>query len=348
MITLITGTPGAGKTLYTIAEELPKFSERPLFVDGIPDLAIEHQQFPDTLDNWHEWAPDGAVLVIDEVQRTWRPRAASSTVPPGIAALETHRHKGIDIIVITQHPNLIDQNVRRLVGRHLHVRRVFGWGRAMVYEWDMATDPSRVKTAITRGWSYPKKAYKLYKSATVHTARGQRVPWAFWLAVAAIISVPFAGYYAYSRMHSRITGESTAPLTKTNDGQIHQPSANAPGGGAGQREEWSVEQFIPAHPHFPESASAYRTLRTVVNMPTVAACVSSRTKCQCYTEQGTRLLIDEHECRDLAVNPRFDPYHVHPSREVADKKESPKSEDKSAEKPPIHVAVQPPDDLPQI
>lgn len=346
MITLITGTPGAGKTLYTIAEELPKFADRPLFIDGIPDLAIEHQPFPDTLDKWQDWAPDGAVLVIDEVQRTWRPRGASAAVPPAIAALETHRHKGIDIIVITQHPNLIDQNVRRLVGRHLHVRRVFGWGRAMVYEWDMATDPSRVKTAITRGWSYPKKAYKLYKSATVHTARGQRAPWALWLAVGAFLALPAVGYYAYQRMQTRFTGETTVSTPETKAGQTNQPSANAPGGTAALPEEWKQEQFIPAHPHYPESASAYRALRVVVNMPTVAMCLATKSKCQCYTEQGTRLAIDATECRSLAETSRFDPYRVKPA--VVVEKPFPKSEDKTEEKPPVSAAIQAPIESPQI
>ncbi|MBK6279115.1 MAG: hypothetical protein IPF57_13690 [Gammaproteobacteria bacterium] len=92
MITLITGTPGAGKTAWIVAELL-KIQGRALYVDGIPELQISHE-VAGPLDDWMTWAPDGALIVVDECQRIWRPRGTGSKVPESVSALETHRHRG--------------------------------------------------------------------------------------------------------------------------------------------------------------------------------------------------------------------------------------------------------------
>lgn len=315
MITLITGTPGAGKTLYTVAEELPKFKDRPLFIDGIPDLAISHFEPVGKVDLWHEWIPDGAVLVIDEVQRIWRPRGTASAVPPGVAALETHRHKGVDLVVITQHPNLLDPNIRRLVGRHLHVRRMFGWKRAIVYEWDSATDPARVSNAIKRSWVYPKKAYKLYKSASLHTARGNRVPFVFVAAVLAIIAVPIGWYYALDRTAGKwmsnepaiASGASTELATARAGGAA--PLAALPAVPARL-----VEALTPTDDHNPLSAPLYAAVVPQVVAPEVVGCIASKSSCSCYSQQATPIWLPDEQCRQRAAGHYFDPYR-HPSLE---------------------------------
>ena len=68
--------------LVSMLMEREDLKNRPLFVDGIPDLKIEHFSLPENCDmtTWYEWAPTGAILVIDECQRIFRPRSAGSTV----------------------------------------------------------------------------------------------------------------------------------------------------------------------------------------------------------------------------------------------------------------------------
>lgn len=308
MITLITGTPGAGKTLYTVAEELPKFSGRPLFVDGIPDLLIEHQPFAGTPETWHEWAPEGAVLVVDEAQRVWRPRGSGAQVPPGVAALETHRHKGIDIVVITQHPNLIDQNVRRLVGRHIHVRRLFGWKRALVYEWDAATDPARVSTAIKRSWAYPKKAFSQYKSASMHQARGQRIPIVLVLAVVAALAVPVAGYYAYSRTRAHIDDAEAAAAAGAPPVGGKVSAGKAAAAAVVAVPDSIVEAMTPKDPQNPLSAPLYAAVAPVPVAPEVQGCIASRSRCTCYSQQQTPVWLPDDQCRQRAAGLYFDPY----------------------------------------
>ncbi|REM12184.1 hypothetical protein DSI34_10975, partial [Mycobacterium tuberculosis] len=138
MITLITGTPGAGKTLYTISKLLLSLVGTTVKqeVDGetreyprtiytnIRGLMIDHEFIDGSnaggLRNWHEWAKPGSIIVFDEIQKVWTPRANGSAVPPDIQALETHRHMGVDFILITQGLMLTERNLAMLCNRHLH------------------------------------------------------------------------------------------------------------------------------------------------------------------------------------------------------------------------------------
>lgn len=333
MITLITGTPGAGKTLYAVAEELPKYCDRTLFVDGIPDLLLNHEEFAGTPDSWHEWAPDGSVLVIDECQRVWRPRGAATKVPESVAAMETHRHKGIDIVLITQHPNLLDPNIRRLVGRHIHVRRMFGWKRAVIYEWDSATDPARVSTAIKRTWKYPKKAFSTYKSASLHTARGNRTPMVIFIAAIAIIAVPIAFYYAIHRTVSKINGDdnhtaATEPAkARGGNGNTVQPattSLSAP--------KSIIDASVPTDPYNPLSAPLYADVQPVVVAPQVIGCVAFKNSCQCYTQQATRVFLPPDQCRLRVSGQYYDPYKQNPVVAERDVSKPPVVSDEKSDK----------------
>lgn len=308
MITLITGTPGAGKTLYAVANELPRFPDRPLIVDGIPDLAIPHTPADDVL-KWHEWAPEGAVIVVDEAQRIWRPRSAGSQVPPSVAAMETHRHKGVDFILITQHPNLIDPNIRRLVGRHIHVRRMFGWKRAVIYEWDSATDPGRVSTAIKRSWPYPKKAFSLYKSATMHTARPQRVPVVVWVLGLSVFAVPAIWWYAAHRTISHIDEPVAAGAAGS---AAHGPREAAHAVGASVVPKSIVEALTPTDAQNPLSAPLFASVAPPVVAPEVVGCIASSKRCTCYSQQQTPVWLPDDQCRQRAAGLYYDPYRNPP------------------------------------
>jgi len=210
MITLITGVPGGGKTLYCVHEIIRSqhlaneklISEgkeaRKIIVDGIPDLLVPHD-LAGNIDDWHHWVPDGALVVIDEVQRIWRPMGMGKGVPDSIAQLETHRHRGIDFVILTQHPMLIHSNVRNLIGKHIHLRRTaFG---VYAYEWSECVNPSSAwKTAVTRvKWSHPRSSFGLYKSAEIHNKVKFRMPPALIMLCFALVAFSFLGYRLYSR-----------------------------------------------------------------------------------------------------------------------------------------------------
>jgi zona occludens toxin (predicted ATPase) len=166
MINLSMGLPGAGKTLFTIAfvKEMVEKEHRPVFYSGINDLALDWYEHD--AEKWME-CPEDAIIVIDECQRIFRPRGSGAKVPEFISGLETHRHKGFDIFLITQHPMLMDADDRRLAKQHWHICRKFGMQRATVLQFESCKEQPLSHTAIARcfEWKYPKEVFKYYKSA---------------------------------------------------------------------------------------------------------------------------------------------------------------------------------------
>src|SRR4030065_2006623 len=80
----------------------------------------------------------GALIVYEECQNNFRPRAAGSAVPDCVSALEVHRKQGLDFWMITQRPLQVDSNLRGLCGRHIALHDM-ALGR-FKYEWPEVGD----------------------------------------------------------------------------------------------------------------------------------------------------------------------------------------------------------------
>lgn len=192
MILLVTGRPGAGKTLWTVSyivQMMPQWMAegRPVFSD-IAGLSVDGvQRLPDEVRNWPSF-PDRSVLIFDEVQRSFPPRNTQAAVPPYISEWETHRHRGIDAVFITQGPRLLDRHLHDLVDNHVHLYRPFGWERARVFRWqgiNLTPDPAQSReTAEVETFRYPRALYAAYRSAGEHYVKS-RLPLAKLLALAA-------------------------------------------------------------------------------------------------------------------------------------------------------------------
>lgn len=298
MITLITGQPGAGKTLFglTFVRELAAKEKRPVYYSGIKDLKLAWLG----LENAEEWfkVPQGSIVVIDEAQRIFRPRGAGAVVPKHVSELETHRHHGIDIFIITQHPMLVDTNVRRLVGRHFHVVRSFGLKRATVHEWGEVKeqcDKSR-EGSIRHEWSYPRDVFALYHSAEVHTHKA-RVParvfvlLALPLLLAGLVWVVVKWWQQSGSAHPDKALEAKA-ATKAAATQVRVASGKL------SAAEWVAEQQ-PRVPGLAYTAPVYDDVTKPVRAPYPAACIAFKARCGCYSEQGTRLDMPEQLCRQI-------------------------------------------------
>jgi len=229
-ISLITGTPGSGKTLYAVSQLQKEIKGgRRVVVNGIRDLAVEHELVDDAwVREWHNHVQQNDLIVIDEVQRIWPPVAMGSRPSEDIEKLHVHRHMGVDFVVITQHPQRLNKTIRDLVGRHVHVRRLFGMRRAMLYEWDHCHNPNAgFRDAVKTVWSYPRKVFALYTSAEVHTKPKAVIPKALYIVpVAAVV----AGVMAW-RGYTAMTGGVGHSGAKSSAGSLSGPSVPSPEAG---------------------------------------------------------------------------------------------------------------------
>ncbi|WP_333877505.1 zonular occludens toxin domain-containing protein [Methylobacter sp.] len=233
MITLITGGPGTGKTAWLLNQllELRKLEpNRLLFIHGIRSLrGIAHETLycrsqlcdicraqdsdiqermktvnpPKFVEDWPKWKESGALIIVDEVQRIWRPTNGSSGPSEAISALETHRHYGLDFWLISQGPHLFHNFIRLLVGRHVHL--VAKWSGRKEYEWpECKQDVQSRNDAVERPYTLPKRVFKLYDSAEIHTQQNKRRPIAFYILILLALLFLILSYFAYARF-SRLT-----------------------------------------------------------------------------------------------------------------------------------------------
>ena len=338
MLYLYTGVPGAGKTLYAVSNLVKRkdFKDRPIFVDGIKDLDHEKINYFDipegeSIQTWPKWAPPGAIIVVDECQRIFRPRPSGSKVPDYVAELETHRHRGLDFILITQHPRLIDINLRELIEHHTHLGKTnLGLRRKMEWTTGGAKDPgsrANIKEALISVYRLDKSVYGLYKSAEVHTKIRTKKSKLLMLFPLALCIVGY-GIWSFTDFWGKFSGEGEkakkASTTQTAQAQT-QPSAVSasepvtngqyPKAETKPEEQkkphLSEEDYQPRIEERPETAPIYDGMNKAVKaMPWPAACIKAENRCTCYTDQGTKIKdIGKQTCLNYVKDGLpFNPY----------------------------------------
>lgn len=309
MITLITGAPGAGKSAALVDMLLEFGKGRAIYTNGIPDLKIPHLEL-ERVENWMSDVPDGSIVVIDEVQRVWRPRGPGKKVPDDVAKLETHRHRGLDFYIVTQGPNLVDANVRALVGRHVHLRELGILGRWW-YEWPECCDQCRTawrSAPIKKRYKLPKAVFGQYKSASMHIKPVRSIPRSVVLAVVAVIGAAALSFYGYERIRAQVAPSAPAAVAQA-------PKAGVVGGPAAQSAPPASPKVVDERTDFlprvidrPWTAPAYDDLRKVVAMPAIAGGICKGDDCRCYDASAVRLDVSSDACREWIERPTFNPY----------------------------------------
>lgn len=318
MIILITGQPGSGKTALCV--DMLAFDEqfkgRPLFVGGVPGLTIDHQPVPPVAE-WTEIRnspedesiklayftfPASSVVVVDEAQRIYRPRSASSKVPPEVAAFETHRHTGVDFILLTQHPGLLDSNIRKLVGKHIHIA-VTPMGRRK-YEWTKCVDPeSKTERDIAASDRYilPKRAFELYKSSELHTKIKVKMPFYVYLLVICVVLALGLIYYMYGRITSKIAPDAVQ--------NINNPVESS---GGGEKKVLTLAEYhaqaVPRVPGLHHTAPKYDEITKPKDAPWPAGCFIQHGKkdnCRCIDQQGNNYATTPAVCLGIVQNGMF-------------------------------------------
>ena len=317
MIYLFTGVPGSSKTLNVLkmVNEDPTFKGREIYYHRIKELKLPWIEL--SADEVMEWdtLPHGAVLVVDEAQYLMPTRDSRKPMPDWIVKMSEHRHKGYDLIFITQNPMLLDAGFRRFVGKHIHIERVFGMQSAKWMTWEKCVsdieDHFKRKEAVVKRVPFDKKYYDLYKSAEVHTHKRKLplkvfIPFIF-LAVVIGLVIHFL---------NRWDDRNSADLV---DGSVpsHQSGSASllPSLGAGTLTNSSkamtaqeyTQALTPRLPDVPWSAPIYDAVTAPKSFPR-PQCIRNNVTgvCKCFSQQATPITISQTACYNYVENGYFD------------------------------------------
>lgn len=327
-VTLITAVPGSGKTLRAVwymREALQKGET--VFACNINGLSLDGViDFPDPT-KWED-LPAGSVLVVDECQKFFR--AERGGVPSYIAAMETIRHLGIRLILLTQHPALIHANIRALVGHHEHIVRQNGKTTVTIYTRSRVIDNVRSDKGLQledhHSWTFPTDCYGLYTSAEIHTFKRtiphkyKRAAVVSLIGLALLIGVVFLVRHALSK-HDPNSDATGSDATGVLAGRVGASSVVMGAMPKIKTATEYAERMQPLLPDAPFTAPAFVN-RPMVSEPEVF-CMSSGhmagdvwvvESCSCLTEQGTRYQLEQSKCADLARNGgRYNPFRHPPT-----------------------------------
>jgi zona occludens toxin len=317
---LITGLPGAGKTLFTVSRVGQQFPNRPvryIGIDGLDEKKLGWRSM--TEDELHDWVslPTGTVIVIDECHKYFPVRGNTGRPPAWIEKLTEHRHYGLDFVFVTQHPMNFDHFIRRLVQTHFHLKRIFGSQKAALLrgnEYVDVTDKWAVKAMEKGVFIYPKDFFGSYHSADSHTVT-RRVPPRLFVYLGVVALVIGLIWWVSGRLTAKPVHKVAGPVA----------GASAVVGGSGLQAGGYVQagvpiagswgyveraKFIPRDPQFPESAVAYDKVRPqVVAAPKVQGCFLQGDVCRCYDQQAALVVLEHSVCVDHLVR-RFDAYRA--------------------------------------
>lgn len=329
MLYLFTGTPGSGKTLSAMDFARQVQREHPDRI--IYSANITGMRLPGVvpLDHegvlkWHEHCEKNSLILVDEAQRYWRAQR-SGEPSQAIIEMETHRHDGIDIVMMTQHPTFLHANIRKLVNVHVHLS-AYTKSSALRWEWRECHDDVQDNSLRNEGgfseWHYPADLYEFYDSATQHTKRAKRpfkqVMGRIGIAFAALVALAGVVWFGWMVHNYR----STHAKSFAADKQAPAISPLSPQGARGPAQYRTAAEYLAAQmpriPAQPWSAPLYDG-QAVTQHPQVY-CIAPEApgKCRCITDQGTRYQLEEDVCRTIANNgPAYDPYKPEKRRDDA-------------------------------
>lgn len=325
MIYLITGQPGNGKSLLAIqmlwkefernSEAVKAGKEQPRrFFTNIAGATTEENPdawpWVEKLPDHNDWTklPDGSYVIYDECHADGNTqglerygRLFPSTGKPGesddsrIRAMSTHRHRGFDLVLITQWPSKVHHQVRSLVGEHIHLNRAMGLAASGLFRWSRVQvnpyDEKEREKAEEEIWNHPKDLYKRYKSSSLHTASHKfKIPAKVWAGLSKLLVTLLVlwGLWAF------LVPDSAKGKSEKPEGQ-----------GAVQASGSLLPPAPPAHDStvvLMDGMGAYLSINTEP-APTLAGCVSSDRGCRCFNSDGYLIDMAQHACLDIISKP---------------------------------------------
>jgi len=229
MIEMLEGVPGSGKSYYAVSERLLKWVRAGrrvyVFVDGFyldrlalfegVEMSVLQQQITiwdsgeDVKAGLLQVEPGSAVL-LDEVQTLFRSK--DKTDPALLRWLETHRHRGIDLVLMCQQYGQVTLGVNRLVEATTKFRRLDRFGLKNRYQASVRGNPDELEVIRMFTGKYEPKLYAYYSSyssaAVRETARGGSMLKSPTLLVGGLGLVLAVGWVAFGGW---LSGAKPAP-----------------------------------------------------------------------------------------------------------------------------------------
>lgn len=350
MIYLVTGTPGTGKTAFVMDSVLknrfglfkdengnfrPMFSVNLEVIDKaqLPISPVRPEDF--IAAPLHENFEEGSIIIVDEASEIYPVRAAATKLPPHVEGLNTLRHHGLTLIIITQAPTMIDIFVRNLVGKHWHIdRKQLG---SRFYEWNKCiVSPGKAyfQEAYSEAYKPNPKVFGLYQSATKHIKFKKSVSWHYKAIPFLILFIILSIYFGLNRLNKMGGEEQQTAKTNNKQTAFRQPengdkqyfndsTAPKPQNLIGT----TAEDYKPRLTDHEETAPIYDGVRKVADFPQIQGCVlferrKQEYSCTCYTQQGSVSPVSVKYCYSYLQKRPFNPFRQPENHSKDDRKET--------------------------
>lgn len=319
---LITGLRGNAKTLKAVGM-MHAFVAAGIevYASNFNELNVPGVKHFEDPTKWYE-LPKGSVLFVDEAQQFWRTRAGQAAIPHNVQLMETQRHMGIRIVMLTQQPTYLDKHVRTLFDAHIHLVRRAGLPASQTYEWERCKDEpestANIDLADKGIYAFETQYYGTYRSAEEHYIK-KKIPTKLKAMAAGAVLALSMGYWAVSSLRSDPV-ETPQATADAEDSAAAGAVASEPT--RNRRQPMNRDQLIAAMtPRIPGaiwSAPIYDEVNEVAPPPEVACMIGERVGCICKSTHGHDVKVGAGLCRAIVkLGGMANPYKAAPQSVAA-------------------------------
>ena len=283
--------------------------------------------------DWRD-APDGSIIVIDEIQLV-EPYKNKKSEDEMIMHLTIHRHRGFDFYIITQATRYLHPVMKELFTAHYHLTRPFGW-TCKVYQYGSARDNpnaliNKINCESKTSFKPADRIFTLYKSTTIDTSQ-KRIPRYVYFIGAFFLTMVFLFIHfatkdniIYDQVANGLDGKPISPQQQKQTQQngtankefnadsecrkavnVEKPECvkwfndfsnkNA----SSQNQSPSSSSGIEYDPTKPYDQNYQQQLSyDVTAKPVFSGCIKKNGKYIAYSQQGTVLNVSQNDCKRL-------------------------------------------------
>lgn len=294
--------------LFNEALDVLEIDEDSITYQDIEHLDLSWTKFDDPTEI--HTIPAGAVALVDEVQNIWPPRPSSRAMSEDVKFVTTHRHRGNDLVYISQDFLDTDQIIRRRMQQYVHYEFAGGdW--LYQYSHNKGFDPKNktdLAAAEEKKVKRDNKYYGVYLSSVKHTQKPKidpRLKKGLTMIISAVLGISAIAYYLANFVFAQVPQDES--ITNSEQVTTQDPISESPVEEKTPDETY-LSRFSPRLNSLPFSAPLYDGLTTDGNQYPELTCVIVNNDCGCYTQQATAYAINLEICINVARFGYFDPF----------------------------------------